>query len=321
MPKLRHVALALGAGLLAANLATPARAADTLRIGTPEATSLSFGALDVGNASGIFGKYGIAVERLDFAGSAKLHPALAGGSIDMALGSGSDFLFIARGAPEIAVGVTQNRPNDLLIATRADGPIHSLADLKGTKFGVAGPGGLTLWIAMAASMKQGWGPKGMQYVYLGTVPAIDAALLSSNVDAVVTDIGAGYRMEEQGRGKVLALGGDVVGPFIAHLLFASNDLVANHPDTLRRFMKAMYETIAWERDHEAEVLKITAPRTGFSPELGHKVFSTLAPQMAVDGHFNKEAYEATKQSLVALEVVKPADMPADSKMYTEAFLP
>jgi len=43
--------------------------------------------------------------------------------------------------------------------------------------------------------------------------------------------------------------------------------------------------------------------------------------MATDGHFAPAAYAAAKRSLVELQVVKPEDLPADSKMYTEAYLP
>jgi len=316
------VAATLVAGaVFAAGAGAPAQAADTVRVGTPEATSLAFGALDVGVASGIFGKYGIAIDRQDFGGSAKMHPAIAAGTLDMGFGSGSDFMFIVRGSPEIAVGVTQKRPNDLMIATRADGPVRTLADLKDRKIGVSGPGGLTLWIGMSASMTQGWGPKGIQYVYLGSVAAIDAALLSGNIDAAVTDIGAGYRMETEGRGRVLALGGDVVDPFIAHVAFASTDMVQNHADELRRFLKGMYETIGWMTTHEAETLQMTQARTGYPPEIAHKVYAALKPEMATDGHFAPAAYAAAKRSLVELQVVKPEDLPADSKMYTEAYLP
>ena len=315
--RLAHLALAAAALLASA----PARAADTVRVGTAEATSLAFGVLDVGVASGIFGKYAIAIDRQDFGGSAKMHPAIAAGTLDMGFGSGSDLMFIVRGAPEIAVGVTQQRPNDLMIATREDGPVRTLADLKDRKIGVSGPGGLTLWIAMSASMTQGWGPKGIQYVFLGPVSAIDAALLSGNIDAAVTDIGAGYRMEEDGRARVLALGGDVVNPFIAHLAFASTDMVQNHPDVLRRFLKGMYESIAWMTTHEAETLRMTQARTLYSPAIGHKVYTALKPEMATDGHFAPASYAAAKRSLVELQVVKPEDLPPDSKMYTEAFLP
>ena len=65
--------------VLAAVLAmgTTARAADRLRVGTPEPTAFVFSALSVGIETGIFKKQGLDVERLDFAGGAKMHQAMA----------------------------------------------------------------------------------------------------------------------------------------------------------------------------------------------------------------------------------------------------
>lgn len=322
MSRLNSFAALAGAALLAAvALPGPARANDTLRIGTPEAVALSFGMLDTGVATGTFAKYGIDIERMDFAGSAKLHPAMAAGAIDIAMGSGSDLMFIARGVPEIGIGAFESLPNDLLISTLADGPVKTLADLKGRKMGVAGPGGLTLWIAMSASIRQGWGPQGIQYVFLGTIPSINAGLITKGVDAVVTDIGSGFGMEVEGRTHVLALGGDVVHPFVAHLAFASNELVQKNPALIKRYLKALYETIAWTKTHEEETLRITHPRNNYADAIAHKAFMALAPYMLADGHFDPAALAATKQSLIDLEVVKPEDMPADAKLVTEAYLP
>jgi ABC-type nitrate/sulfonate/bicarbonate transport system substrate-binding protein len=211
--------------------------------------------------SGIFAKYGLDVQRLDFAGGAKLYAAMAGGSIDMAMGGGSDLLFIARGLPMKAVAVWQTKPDDLSILTRTDGPVKSLADLQGKRMGVSGPGGLTLWIAMAASREGGWGPEGMNYVYLGVVPSIVAGLLAGNVDAVVSSTDSGLKLEADGRGKFLALGGEVTGPFLAHLVFAGQELMEKRPEVLRTYLRAWYETVAWARAHPADTIRITGAKT------------------------------------------------------------
>ena len=91
--------------LLAALVAgRTALADDRLRVGTPEPTAFVFAAVDVGIDSGIFAKYGLTIERIDFAGGAKLHQAMAAGALDIIVGTGSDLLFLVRGAPERGVG-------------------------------------------------------------------------------------------------------------------------------------------------------------------------------------------------------------------------
>ena len=83
------IALALSAGL--------SQADEKVRVGTPEATSFSFSVPDVGNAVGIFKKYGLDVERIDFAGGAKMHQAMDAGALDVISGTGSDILFLTNG--------------------------------------------------------------------------------------------------------------------------------------------------------------------------------------------------------------------------------
>jgi NitT/TauT family transport system substrate-binding protein len=309
-------ALALAVGLHAA----PTHAADLVRVGTPEGTSLPFNLLAIGTKSGSFARNGIEVERQDLAGSAKLHAAVAGGALDIAMGSGSDFLFIIKGVPEIAVGVFQKLPNDLVILTRPGG-LAKLADLKGTKMGVAGPGGLTLWVGMSAVRNEGLPPSAVTYAYLGTMPSIIAALVSNNVESVVADTGAAYRVETEGKGRVLALGGDVVHPFIAHLVFATTDLAEHKPELLRRYLKALYETVAFEQTHQAETIAMTADHTGYTQAVAEKVYAAETPQFTTDGHFDPTAMAATKQSLIDLGAVAAADMLPDKSLYTEAFLP
>ena len=69
------IALACSAGL--------SQADEKVRVGTPEATGFSFSVPDVGNAVGIFKKYGLEVERIDFAGGAKMHQAMDAGALDV----------------------------------------------------------------------------------------------------------------------------------------------------------------------------------------------------------------------------------------------
>ncbi len=314
-------AVRLSCIVAASCLGLQARAAEPLRVGTPEVTSLAFNLLDIAEKSGAFAKEGVSIERMDFAGSAKLHPAMAAGSIDLALGSGSDFLFLTRGVPEKAVGVYQKLPNDLVLVVRADSDIKDLAGLKGRKMGVAGPGGLTLWIGMSAALKQGWKTTDITYAYLGSIANIMAALVSKNVDVAVSDTGAAYRAEVDGRARVLAPGGAVVDPFIAHLVFASDEAIAKRPDDIRHFLKAFYAAIAFAKTHEAEAISMTAAHSGYTPEVAHKVYQMVAPQFVTDGHFDQAALAATLHSLVDLGVVPAADLPAPAKLINESLLP
>jgi NitT/TauT family transport system substrate-binding protein len=293
--------------------------AQSLRVGTPEATGLSFGLFDLGQQAGIFTHHGIQAERLDFAGAAKTHAGLAAGSVDLILGNGVDLVFPIKGVPELAVAAWQSAPDELVVLVRPE--VHELSELKGRTIGIAGPGGLTQWVAQAASRHAGWGPNGMRQVSLGAINTMVAALLARNVDATVASLAYGTTLEEQGRARVLLVGGQVSGPFIAHVVFASTDMMQNHADQLRRFLAAWFEVLAYAKTHKDAASALLAPKIGISPTIFSRVYDILMPSILPDGHFDRAGFATVKQSLVDLEQVKPEDMPPDNRLITEAFLP
>ena len=311
----------LAGTILLALAAPPAHALDTIRAGTPDPNAIGTGLISVGEQAGIFAKYGLHVERVDFGGSAKLHAAMASGALDIAMGSGSDLLFIIRGVPEKAVAVSQTLPNDLAFIARPELAASGLAGLKGRKIGVSGPGGLTLWLAMQASVKQGWGPQGAQYVSLGTNSTMSAALVSGNVDAIVSSDAVGYQLESLGQARVIATGGAVSGDFISHMIFATQAVMRNQPELLRAYLKGWFATVAYVKTHKAETVAIMAPLAGIPPEIYAKVYDQIAPVTTLDGHFSDTGFAVTVQSLVDMEQVKPEDIGHRADFVTEQFLP
>src|SRR5215469_15002696 len=106
-------------GLLAAALtlalAGSAGAETLLRVGKAVPEAFSFVPLDVGIAHGIFAKHGLRIDAVGFAGSAKLHQALAADSIDLGLGSGPELAFVAKGAPVEGIAAMMGAPGLLSI--------------------------------------------------------------------------------------------------------------------------------------------------------------------------------------------------------------
>src|SRR6185437_4480834 len=134
--KLGSRALAFAAAL-ALFVAAPACAADHLRVGKPTPEAYDFALVQVGIDAGIFAKHDLDIETISLAGSAKLHQALIAGSIDIAMGAGTDLVFIAKGAPEKAIAAMAGPPNNMAVIVAAHGPVQSVADLKGRKIGVS----------------------------------------------------------------------------------------------------------------------------------------------------------------------------------------
>ena len=305
------VALACSAGL--------SKADDKIRVGTPEATGFSFSVPDVGNATGIFKKYGLDVERIDFAGGAKMHQAMDAGALDVISGTGSDLLFLTKGAPEKGVAAYANDLAALSLVVRADDTsIKKIEDLKGKTIGTSTTGSFTSWVAKTILGQHGIAPNQFTLAYLGTMSGIVAGLLAKNVDGIIGPSSRSLQLEGDGKVHILANAGVEITNFIANIVYASDTMMTQHPDQLRKFLAGYFETIRYMKDHKAETIKITQPATQLSDDIAAKGYDLEMPTFFNDGHFDRKKFAAVQQSLVDLGTIDHA-VPDDT-LITEKFL-
>jgi NitT/TauT family transport system substrate-binding protein len=313
----------LAAGLTAAAItglaATPASAADHLRVGISSATAFTFAPLTLGIEKGFFAKHNLDVKKYAFAGGGKEQQALVADSIDMALGSGPEMASIAKGAPQMAVAAMANEPSLLVIMARTDLPIHSAKDLKGHTVAVSTPGSLTAWLVRQTSLQQGWGHDGIKIVPLGSTTSELAALRVKKVDAMVGAINMAYDLEQKNIVRTVVKCGDIVKDFHIHVIYATNKIIKNNPDAVRNFLAGWFETIKWMNAHKDESVKIVSPIINSDEKVTAWTYDQLMPIMRTDGHFNPKALETLANSWVDLHVLKTK--PDMSKLYTEKFLP
>lgn len=295
-----------------------ARAADHLRVTQPSAIDFYFAVQNVGIAQDIFAKHGIEIESIALDGSAKQHQAMTAGSADIALGAGTDMGFITKGAPEKAVAVMAGPPVNMFVIVADKANIKTVDDLKGKRVGVSTMGSLTYWLAQQMSRHQGWGDNGFQIIPMGNVQAEAAAFVSGNLDAAVASLEGGLNIQSKGQGKLLTSFGEFVNPFLVHVFFATDELMAKNPDALRRYLKAWFETVAYAKTHRDDTIRITRETTRLGPEEAGKVYDVIVPTLATDGHFDPKAVAVVMQSLVDLGQVEK--LPDAKSLYTEEFL-
>jgi NitT/TauT family transport system substrate-binding protein len=298
--------------------AAHAQAQDTLRVGRAIANSWSFVPLDVGIEAGIFAKHGLAIERVAFAGSARLQQGLAAQSIDIGLGSGPELALVAKGAPVIAVGALVLSPR-MTITVKAGGPIRALQDLRGKRIGVSTAGSLTEWLTRELSRREGWGRDGVQAVALGSDAAQIAAMKTEQIDGLVLDVATALRLESAGEGRIVLHFGDSIKDFIQNAAYARRDLAASDPDRIRRFLTGWYATIAYMREHKEESIKVAMPIVDLPPDVAARGYEEWMAAYSRDGRFDPAALALLAKSFVETGVL-PAE-PDMSKLYTEKFLP
>ena len=314
-----RVAAMLALSLLVLVASWSARADDKLRVGTPEPTAFVFSPVDVGIETGIFKQHGLEVERIDFAGGAKLAQAMTAGAIDIAVATGTDILFVSKGAPERAVAAYGNDLNSLSVIARNDDTVRTINDLKGKTVGTTTSGSFTSWIARQISVNHGWGPDGVKLAYLGQMSGIIAGLMAKDVDAIVGTTAAGLQMQQDGRARIIVKAGDEITNFIANMLYASDGMMNHHPDQLRRFLAAWFDTMRFIKTHKAETIKITQKDTKLSDAIAGEIYDAEAPTFFTDGHFDRAKFAAVKQALI--DAGQTDKMPPDDQLITEKFLP
>jgi NitT/TauT family transport system substrate-binding protein len=314
----RFAGAVLGACILLA-VGHAASAQDKLRVGKAQADSFSFVPLDIGIEQGFYKKRGLEIEESGFAGDAKLQQAIAANAIDVAIGSGPALAFVAKGNPEKGIAAMANQPLLLVLSVQKDGPIKTVADLKGKTISVSTAGSLTEWLVRETARQQGWGPDGIKIAYLGSNSSQIAAMRSHNVDGFVADVALAYKLEDDGVSRLLVRFGNIVSDFHIHVIYATDKAIAERPDDLRKFLAGWFETIAFIRKNKAVMVQKASEIMNISPEIASRAYDDVMPMFSDTGRFNPKALAVLAKSFVQMGVLdKEPDM---SKLYTEQFLP
>jgi NitT/TauT family transport system substrate-binding protein len=316
---MRRSALALLAAVALAAACPDAHAEDVLRVGNPSAIAFSFVPVNVAMETGIFARNGLKVEYSGFAGDAKLQQAMISGSMDIAVASGPAMAFVQKGAPEIGIAATAGPPLLLAWSVRADLPIKTIKDLKGTKVATSTAGSLTDWLPKEIARQQGWGPDGITTVHTGGGPPALMAVRNKQTEGWVSGINQAWDLEAKGEMRTIVKFGDVVKDFIMHVTYATTKIVEQNPDAVRRFNKSWFEAIKFMRANKAETVKIAMPVIGSNEATTARTYDELMPMFSDTGKFEKKALAVLARSFVELGTLdKEPDM---SKLYTEKFLP
>jgi ABC-type nitrate/sulfonate/bicarbonate transport system substrate-binding protein len=313
-----RIAAVLSAALALA-LTSSAQAETKVRVGQPQAGTFQFVPLQVGIESGIFKRHGIDVEVSSFAGGPRVQQAIAADSIDIGIGSGPELALAAKGAPEIGVAAMADAPYSVVLATLKDSPVKTAADLKGRTISISSKGSLTDWLAKELSRLQGWGPDGFKTAPLGSTSAQMAALKTNQIDGMIVEANAGYRMEEDGSGRVVVQFGDLIKTFHIYVIYARKKFAAQSPEAVRAFLAGWFETIAYMKQHRAETIAIVQKSASVSPALAARDYDELSGMFNPTGRFNPAALAVLSRSFVEMGML-PAE-PDIKSLVTEEYLP
>jgi NitT/TauT family transport system substrate-binding protein len=316
MPHRVWLVAAIVSGLM---LPQPALAQTKVRVGQPQAGTFQFVPLQVASEAGIFKWQGIDAEVISFAGGPRVQQALAAGSIDIGIGSGPELAFVAKGAPEIAVAAIADAPYSVVLAILRDSEIKSAEDLKGKTISISSKGSLTEWLGRELSRQLGWGANGINLAPLGSTAAQMAALKTRQIDGMIVEANAGYRLEEDGSGRVLVQFGDRIRNFHIYIFYAARSFAQKNPDALRAFLKAWFESIDYMRGHREATIELVNRTAEVSQRIATRDYDELMPMFNRTGRFGSRALNELARSFVEMGLLPHA--PDVRALVTEEYLP
>jgi ABC-type nitrate/sulfonate/bicarbonate transport system substrate-binding protein len=136
---------------------------------------------------------------------------------------------------------------------------------------------------------------------------------------MVIEAATGYELEEAGKAKNFLLFGDIAKDFYTHVIFATDDIIANRPQLLRRFLRGWFKTIAFMRANKDFVVASEAKTIEVKPSIAAKIYDAQMAGFSSDGAWNPAAIEVIRHSLKELGILPVA--PEAKTIYNDQFVP
>jgi ABC-type nitrate/sulfonate/bicarbonate transport system substrate-binding protein len=130
---------------------------------------------------------------------------------------------------------------------------------------------------------------------------------------------AGLMLEERHVGRIVTNMEKYVPRFHNHVLIARKELIAQHPDTVARFLKGFFATVAFMKSHREETIKISSEVMHMSPAVIAKTYDDEITMMSDDGAFDPAAIDVLKTSFVEMGVLEKK--PETEQLLTTQFTP
>jgi putative hydroxymethylpyrimidine transport system substrate-binding protein len=260
-------------------LASPAQAQQKLTLLLDWFVNPDHGPLFVAQERGYFAEAGLAVEMVAPADPNDPPKLVAAGRADLAISYQPQLTIqAAEGLPLVRVATLVATPLNSLVSLR-DGPIKSIADLKGKKIGFS-VGGFEDALLKAMLEKHGLKLSDVQLVNVNF--SLSPALLAGRVDAV---IGAFRNFElnqldiEGKPGRAFYVEEEGVPPY-DELIVVANKARANDA-AFRRFVDAVERGTTWMINHPQEGFQLFIKgRKDLDNELNRRAWAATLPRFA-----------------------------------------
>jgi NitT/TauT family transport system substrate-binding protein len=232
--------------------AAPPAAPVNVRMGYTVSTSTF--PLDAAVQLGMFARRNIQLEVTPYASFEALYTAIRAGSVDVGTGGLASVVDLhAQGVPVKVIFGNSLLNNDVLV--RKDGPIQSIAELKGKRIGIfGGASGTTANMFMALCMAYyGFDPRTDAQVQYGAAPLLAGLLQKGDADAFVSLDPITTQQLVGGTVRSVAELGQIyqehtgIHPY-SGTINASDGFAQQRPEVVKDFLEVWLEAVAYMQD-------------------------------------------------------------------------
>ena len=302
----RFTSLAI-AGLIVA--LSSAAQADPVRIGFA-AESLDYAPAFAAERLGLFKKHGVEAKLIVFRGGAAAQEAMGAGAADIiAYFAPAVALANLKGIREKMVGTVSAGHVAWNLIVKKDSPLKTLKDLDGKKVGISAKATTSDMAALFIAEKAG---VRFQEIPLGA--ALVPGLRTGQVDGIVFSALITLREIDSGQARSLIDLTNEMPPTLANVYTASQEMIDKRPQELRAALAAIYEGVAYMREHRDWTLAYLKEFAKSDNErLNAQLYEHVIKELSPDGRIDK-AWISNGLSLAA----RAWDMPDLAKADADA---
>ncbi len=191
---------------------------------------------DLATVYGSAEDFNLTLEILTANGGGAANQQFAAGEGDIFVTGFSSALHLGQAGMETTILAANTHANSFVLVSMAGSDITTLQDLKGKKVGITGPAATSDQALRYELLKAGMSVDDVEYIALGGVPAIMAALEQGHVDAatVFSPI-VDQAMED---GKIQIVADWVTHPYVTTILLARTEDLKADPAPFCRYLDA-----------------------------------------------------------------------------------
>src|SRR5262245_34156743 len=261
---------------LAVLAGSPAWAADTIRIGSVDATSANLWPFYIAQKLGYFDAAEIRTDLVFAQSNASVIQQLAAASYDVAPSAGlvDPIRAIEKGAPLAIVRILLQAPPYALLAKPA---IKSLRELKGKTIIIGGAKDITRIFTERMLAPNGLKDGDYDFIFAGATSARFSALQSGAVDAAILTVPFNFYAESAGFTN-LGFTFDYLPDMPFAGMAVNRTWAAANPAVAQRFLAAFVKTVAWFYDvgNRAEAVSVMAEVSKLKVDDVEKAYDFLA---------------------------------------------